>query len=313
VTSASDLPPPAEPDASPPLTERPAGRVVPVGNAPEGVVVDPVTGLVGVGLREPDRLALVDGRSGAVLRRVPLPGAPRHLALAAPGGPVLVPAERADSLVRVALPGGRVDATAIGRFPHDAAPAGGRVFASDERGGTVSVVAGDAVRRIRVAAQPGGVAAVDSGRAVAVVSVRERVLEVYDSDTLERIARAPAGAGPTHVAAGAGGLIYVIDTSGDGLLVFELRPELRLTRRLPLLGAPYGLAVDAIRSRIWVTLTATNELLELAAGARPHRLRRFPAVRQPNTVATDAESGRVFVAGRADGVLQLLEPPPLRR
>ncbi len=309
ATVVGDLPPAAEPAASPRLERRPAGRVVPVGNAPEGVAADPVTGFVAVGTREPDELALVEGASGEVKERVPLPGAPRHLSLADPGGPVLVPAERADVLTRVSLPAGRAASVDVGVFPHDAVAAGGTVFVGDERGNTISVVDRDRVRRIPVATQPGGLTVVDGDRVVAVVSVRERVVELYDTRTLERLGRAPAGAGPTHVVPGSEGRIYVVDTSGDGLLVFETRPELRLTRRVALLGAPYGLAVDPERGRLWVTLTATNEVVELAAGARPHVLRTLPSVRQPNTVAVNPGTGGAYVTGRADGVLQLLDPP----
>jgi DNA-binding beta-propeller fold protein YncE len=106
---------------------------------------------------------------------------------------------------------------------------------------------------------------------------------------------------------GRGGLIYVVDTTGDGLLVFELRPHLHLTRRLPILGAPYGIAADPVNQRLWVATTETNRLVELADGARPHRLRSFPAVRQPDTVAVDPERHRVYVTGRADGVLQIVD------
>jgi hypothetical protein len=310
VTFVGDLPPAAEPAGSPPLGERPAGRVVPVGHAPEGIVADPATGIVALGLRDPDQLALVDGETGRLVRRVDLPAAPRHLQLA--GASVLVPAEGADELIRVSLPEGTATAVGVGVFPHDATAAGGRIFVSDERGNTVSIVDGDRVRRIRVATQPGGIAPVDDGRAVAVVSVRERVLELYDAGTLERLGRVPAGVGPTHAVGGGQGRVYVVDTTGDALLVFETRPTLRLTRRVALLGKPYGLAVDPERGRLWTTLTRTNEVVELAAGRRPRVLRSFPAVRQPNTVAVDPRSGRVFVASRADGVLQLLDPPPLR-
>ena len=62
-----ELPPAAEPASSPPLTARPDGRLVPVGHKPEGAVADPETGLVAVGLRAPDELALVDGASGEVV------------------------------------------------------------------------------------------------------------------------------------------------------------------------------------------------------------------------------------------------------
>jgi DNA-binding beta-propeller fold protein YncE len=309
-TPREQLPRAAEPARSPPLTAAPAGRIVPVGPAPEGVVADRVTGVVAVGLRKANRLVLVDGATARIERRIRLPASPRHLALEAPGGPVLVPAERSDDLVRVSLPGGRLAATRVGDFPHDAtAAAGGRVFVGDERGHTVTVLRGNRrIGRIRAAWQPGGLATADDGRKVAVVSVRERVLEIYDARTLRPVGRVPAGVGPTHVVSDRGNLLYVADTAGDALLVFHLRPRLELTRRLYLAGAPYGLAIDPGRRRIWVTLTRSNRLIELVGGARPHFRRDHPAVRQPNTVAVDERTGRVYVTGLSDGVLQVLAP-----
>ena len=58
------------------------------------------------------------------------------------------------------------------------------------------------------------------------------------------------------------------------------------------------------RDRLWVTLTARNELSEIALGAEPRVLRTFPTVQQPNSVA--ATDGRVLVASRSDGTLQLI-------
>jgi streptogramin lyase len=147
-------------------------------------------------------------------------------------------------------------------------------------------------------------AMVDGGRKLAVLSPRRRVLEVYDAITRERLDVAPAGAGPTHVVAGEGGLAYVVDTAGDGLLVFETRGRLRIRRRYPLPGAPYAAVSDLRNGRLWVTLTARNQLVELATSARPHRLNLYPTVRQPNAVAVD-DAGRVFVHGNR---LQRLDP-----
>ncbi len=45
------------------------------------MVADPVSGLVEIALRQPNRLVLVDGRSGTVTRTVAVPGAARHLQL----------------------------------------------------------------------------------------------------------------------------------------------------------------------------------------------------------------------------------------
>ena len=306
--SSSRLPPAAEPAHSPPLERTPAGRVVAVGHKPEGLAFDAATGLLAVGLANPDRLALVDGATGRTVRRVRLPESPRHLTLAAPGGPVLVPAERADTIVEVALPRGRLRTTRAGRFPHDAARASGRLFVGDELGDTLSVVEkGRLLKKLPAPRQPGGVAATADARYIGVVGVRERALELFDTRTLDAAGKVSVGIGPTHLVGG-GGRFFVVDTRGNALLEVRLHP-LRVHRRTQLGGTPYGVAVDTERRRFWVTLTARNEVAELT----DHRvLRRFPTVRQPNSVAVDPRSGRVFVASRKDGTLQLFDPPPCR-
>jgi DNA-binding beta-propeller fold protein YncE len=304
--SSEELPPAAEPARSPAVAERPAGRVVRVGHKPEGIAVDPRTGLVAVGLKDPDRLALVDADSGRVVRRVPLPASPRHLQLGAPGGPVLVPAEKANALVEVSLPSGRRRVTRVGDTPHDAARARRRIFVADELGDTVSVVErGRRVRALDAPVQPGGVAATTDRRRVGVVGVSERALWVYDARSLRRVARLDVGVGPTHILAGVA-RFFVVDTRGDGLLEVRLGAKARIHRRTHLPGAPYGAALDRRRKRIWVTLTERNQVAELT----DHRLLRvFPSVRQPNSVAVDPRDGRVFVASRTDGTLQLIDPP----
>jgi len=161
----------------------------------------------------------------------------------------------------------------------------------------------------RVVTQPGGVTALDRGRLVAVVSVRERVLELYDARSLRRLQRVPAGVGPTHVACLDKGPCYVADTQGNALLVFSpaARGELRLRRRAYLPGGPYGLALDAPNRRLYVTLPGRNELVELPAHGRPHILRRWPTVRQPNTVAVDPGLRRAYVTGKTSGMVQVLD------
>jgi DNA-binding beta-propeller fold protein YncE len=303
--SSNGLAPAAEPARSPPLGREPAGRVVPVGHKPEGLAFDPGTGLLAVGLTDPDRLALVDGDTGRVMRRVRLPESARHLTLAAPSGPVLVPAERSYAIIEVSLPDGRLSSARVGRFPHDAARARGRIFVGDELGHTVSVVEdGRRIEALPAPRQPGGVAATADREHVGVVGVRERALEVFDARTLKSTGKVGVGIGPTHVVGG-GGRFFVVDTRGNALLEVRLDP-LRVHRRTHLGGAPYGIALDPERRRYWVTLTARNQVAELT----DHRvLRRFPTVRQPNSVAVDPSTGRVFVASRKGGTLQFFDPP----
>ncbi len=309
--AAQKKPPPApEPAEAPPLEEEPAGRIVEVGPAPEGVTVDPETGLVAVALRNPNELALVDGESGEVSQRVELPESARHLDLAAPGGPVLVPAEGADSLVQVGLPDGEIlDETPVGDFPHAAAAAKGRIFVVNEKASTVSIVEdGREVETVKTDLKPGSVAVTESGL-VGVVGVQGLTLEVFASDNLDSLGRVDAGEGPTHVKAGPENRFYVTDTRGDAVFVYGARPEPKQLDRVPLPGSPYGIAVDPRRDHLWVTLTARQQVVQFALeGDALREIARYPTVRQANTVAVDPASGRVFVTGKADGQLQILHP-----
>ena len=308
--SVQELPPPASAADAPPLETPPAGRVVEVGGSPEGVAVDPRTRRVAVGLHGVDQLALLDADTGQVRERVDLPAAPRHVATG-PDGDFLVPAHAADRLLRVRARDGRViSSQATGAGPHDAVAARDRIFVSDEGAGTLTVLRPDRPPGVvPVHAQPGGVAGVDGGSAIAIVSMRARSVELLDAGTLERIGRVPAGVGPTHIVSEPRwNRLYVTDTQAGALLVFVTRPELELVRRVYMPGGPYGITVDTRRQRLWVTMTETNEVAELPAHGRPHVLRTLPTVRQPNTVAVDESSGRLFVTGRHAGVVQLIDP-----
>jgi DNA-binding beta-propeller fold protein YncE len=297
----------AEPAESPALAEPPAGHAAGVGNEPEGIVWDARAGLLAVGLREPDELAFVEPRGLAIAAQVALPAAPRHLAYDPQSASVLVPAESANELV-AARPSGVVYTVKVGTHPHDAAALDGKVFVADEHSDAVSVVRGSrAPVTLPAPHQPGGIAAV-GGRFIALVAVSARVLQVYDARTLKALGSAPAGVGPSHIVA-AGDTAYVADTQGDRVLVFHIgaHPHLTATARAP--GTPYGLAIDPRRQRLWVTLTATNELAEFSLrGPRPRRVATYATVRQPNSVAVEPRSGDVFVAGRAEGMLQRIQP-----
>jgi DNA-binding beta-propeller fold protein YncE len=301
-----------EPATAAPLTVVPVGRVFSVPGTPEGLAVSAAHGLVAVGVRGPDGVVLVDLATGRQRRMVRLSGAPRHLQLAGAAGPVLVPAEGADRLYTIALPEGRVLAdVGVGRQPHDAAAAGDVIFVSDEFADTVSIVRGG--RRVAVVpapAQPGGVAASADGAVALVVGVRGRQVQAYAQDG-RSLGSAPAGVGPTHVRAGRGRLFYVADTQGGAVLVFEAGPGglRQVGEAATAAPAPYGLAVDVGRERLYVTLTGTNQVQSFrVSGQRLIAQRVYPAVRQPNDVAVDPVTGRVVVAGTADGVLQVIDP-----
>jgi DNA-binding beta-propeller fold protein YncE len=300
-----------EPATAPAVRAHPPGLLLSVGGQPEGIAVDHTTATVAVAVRDPAAIVLIRLRSLAVERRIPLDGAARHIALASAGGPLLVPAESTDRLYQLSLPHGRVlTQTTVGRQPHDAADAGGRVFVRDEFSDTVSVVAHDAlVQTLAAPTQPGGLAATPDGSTVVVVGVRARRIAAYRADG-QTLASLPAGVGPTHVVAGSHGQFYVADTQGDAVLVFASSGEtIHQVSRIRVGGAPYGLATDTQHDRLYVTTTASNQLLSFRIdGPRLIPDRRWPTPRQPNSVAADPATGRVYVAGAADGVIQVLAP-----
>ena len=302
-----ELPPGAQPARSPALQTTPAGRTVHVGTGPDGLTADAVAHELAVAVRDPDRLVLVDARTDRTKRTVALSGWPRHGGRDATPAVFVVPAETGSHALAI-TPRAGTAAEAVGDHQHDAAVVAGRTFVGDARSNTVAVLdGGRQTARFRVASAPGGLSGADADRALAVVSTRERVLELYDPHTLERVARASAGAGPTHVVSD-GDRLYVADTRGGALLLFHTRPKLTLARRVSLPGSPYGMAIDPIRHRLWITLTARNEVVALPAHGRSRVTLRLPTVRQPDTVAVDAALGVVAVGGRSGGVLQLIGP-----
>jgi hypothetical protein len=148
-------------------------------------------------------------------------------------------------------------------------------------------------RTVRTPLEPVGLA-LTRDRAY-VVGGRERALAAYARPALRELERVPAGVGPTNLLAGER-LVYVADTTGRSLLVFRTEPELALVHRTALPGAPWALAADRGRDRVWVTIPGRNRLLAFSATSRPERLQGFGTVARPAQVAVLAD-GDVLVTG----------------
>lgn len=295
----------AEPATAPPQTARPAGTVARVGALPEGIVYDPRTQLVAVAVRDPNRLQLLDPATLRVRRSVALPGSVRHMQLAAPGGPVLVPDETARRLLQIGLPSGAILAsTPVGKQPHDAYRIGDDVVVGNEFGHSLSIIRdGRVIRTVGGVRQPGGVVADGTNTAV-VVDVHNYTVSTFDLTTFTRTALIHVGKGPTHDAPIGGGRVLVTDTRGNAVIVVDVRP-LKQVGRLSLPGTPYGIAADPTTHTVWVTLTKTNEVVGLdVASSTPKVIARYRTVRQPNTVAVAPGSHTLWITGTHDGVVQ---------
>lgn len=303
----------AEPGAAPASAQAVPGRVLPLEGRPEGIVVTS-TGVAAVALRGPDRLALVDLASGKVTD-VPLPSSARHLSLASPTGPVVAPLERADEVVLVDPSTG----TLVERFrglsngPHDAAVhPSGVISVTDEHGSGLYVLdprSGD-VQRLDSSRQPGGVAPL--GELAVSIDVTGQGVRVFDVAQPQQVAQAQIGTRLTHAVALDRDRVAIADTDGDRLIVVAVTPQIEEIIELQVEGEPYGLAFDAERSRLYVTLTDRNEMLVYDTDRlEDGPLGTVPTVGQANTVAVQPGSGLVVVAGRAQGALQVLRPADL--
>lgn len=306
---ADDLPPPAEPQSAPAQTGRIPGRIVRVGTAPEGVVVDAATRTVVVAARKPNELVLLNADTGDIVNRVPLPGFVRHLQLAGAGGPVLVPVESANALVRVELPSGRaLPQVVTGTVPHDAAEAAnGTVFVANEHGGTVTVLRGEEIVRVFTdSVQPAGLAPV--GDVMGLIDVRKNDLTVYDTQNLSIVGSVAAGDGPTHLVADKHGRMIAADTRGNAVRVFAPLPTPHQIGYVAQQGGPYGIAYDPTRDLLWVASSGTNEAVGYDMSLpSPREVRRVATVQNPYTLGVDADTGRLFIAGVTGGVIQVVD------
>lgn len=292
----------AEPSVAPTSTAAPQGRTVDVGSAPEGIVHDPETGLVAVGVRNPDRLVLLDGSTLRIVKEIALQGHVRHLQLAGPGGPVLVPQEDANALEVVSLPDGQTRSYPTGNSPHDATAVTGGYVAGDEFGRSFTTVLDGRSKTYDEVDQPGGV--IGYGDVFALVDVYSHTVSTWNVDDGTKIAQLPGGDGPTHGVAVGDNKLVVTDTRGGALLTYSVSP-LKLLSTLPLPGGPYGIAADPTQPVVWVTLTAENQAVGFdVSGDTPKELERLSTVDQPDTIAVDGRD--VWVTGTRGGVVQAL-------
>ncbi|MGA8988028.1 YncE family protein [Aeromicrobium sp.] len=294
----------AEPGRAPAVSTPPAGDVVDVGALPQGIVYDDRTATLAVAVREPFRLLLLDPDTLAVRKSVALPGKVRHLQLATPGGPVLVPTESANAIVEVALPAGTTRTTKVQRQPHDAAAAAnGDLVVGNEFSGSISIVRnGMVLKTFDDLLQPGGV--ITSGSMAAIIDVKDYSLTTYDLDAMVRSGRVAAGQGPTHAVLVDDNRLAITDTRGDRVVMFSLDP-LRKIGSIRLSGNPYGIAVDPSSQTVWVTLTTKNKLVGLDMSTNsPAIIATYPTVAQADTVAVAPGSRTLWVTGTRDGTIQ---------
>ena len=157
--------------------------------------------------------------------------------------------------------------------------------------------------------QLGGVAAVDEYAAAA--DVQGNGIWIYSGPDQKLVAQGPLGTKLTHATSLGPDLAAFADTDGGAVYLERITPDISEVARIDAPGNPYGLAYDADRKLLLVTLTESNILrvVDVADPASPRIVADLPTVRQANSVAVDPRSGNVLVTGSdpgADSSLQII-------
>ncbi|WP_433274003.1 YncE family protein [Actinosynnema sp. CS-041913] len=285
---------PARPAVSPQQSQTPAGAVLPLADATAVAVVG---GRVAVAVAEPPSVLLYPLDTLASPLVVPLPGVAERLTPV--GDAVEAPVPGSGVVVTVRADGSTAERRVDGG-PVDVAVVDGRTVVARRDAKLVGV--DDKV--VTGVSSPDQVVAAGSG-AVVLDRPRSAVFDVeLDGPEGPRLgAGLRAGDGATTAVADRFGRVLVVDTRGGELMAFSVRP-LIMRQRFPVPGAPYGMAYDGTRDLVWITLTELNQVVAFdVAGGEPVERFRFATVRQPDAVAVDPGSGRVFVAsGNGQGM-----------
>jgi hypothetical protein len=296
----------AKPAVSPAQSVDLRGQVLPLTGPASALALDPSSATVAVAIDQPASVLLYALNDlTAAPRSVPLPGPAARLSVS--DGKVEAAVPGSNQLVEIALPAGTATPRHVDGGPSDTTSVGNRTLITQREAKKLSVLEGDQVKHtINGLTSPDQVLAVGD-HAVMLDRLRSAVFDVDpNSETLGAGLR--AGNGAVNAVTDRFGRVLVTDARDGELMAFSVNPVI-MRQRYPVPGTPYGLAYDSKRDLAWVTLTERNEVVGFAvAGGEPVEKYRFATVRQPNSVAVDPGSGRVFVASADQGGMQVIQP-----
>lgn len=292
---------PATPAAAPAPATAPTGTVALAGVSFGLLAADPGSGLLAA-VRD-TTLEVLDPATVTVARTVTLPGPAAALV---PGRAGEVLAATPGRIVRVELDSGAATEIPVDGDVRSVTPGPDGTLVAGTADGRVLTLGPDGV--VRAAA--GGLVSADAlaviGGEVAVLDRRQSLIAELDTGA-DRLGLAlRAGDGATKLLADDRQRVLVTDTEDGELQVYTTAP-LVLRQRFPVGSSPYALAYDARSDTVWVSCTASNEVVgfDLSTGI-PVEVDRHPTVRQPDALAVDARTGDLFVASAAgDGVQRI--------
>ncbi|MCP3802798.1 hypothetical protein NLX83_26335 [Allokutzneria sp. A3M-2-11 16] len=293
--------------AASPASSSPTGTVLPLDGPARVLALDTTTRTLAVAMDAKEiRLFSVDSPQSPP-RVVAVPDKVTALSPAGDGA-LFAAIPSANTLVRLDVRTGGTEKFTVEGAPSGATVVNGQTVVSLRNRNAVAVLDGGKVaREITGFFAPTAVLRGAENDALVLDSNRTALLEVNVAEG--RVASAlRAGDGATNAVTDRFGRALVIDTRGGELLAFSSSPFL-MKQRFPVPGTPYGIAYDAKRDLAWITLTERNEVVGFhVAGGEPVEKHRFRTVRQPDSVAVDPDSGKVFVASADREGIQVVQP-----
>lgn len=288
---------------SPERSAEPAGRVLEQRAEVTTMVASGST--LAVALAEPASVLLYDlDDPTARPRSVELPAPAEELTAA--DGELLASLPSAHRLARIALPSGEVRTVDVKGKPAGTAVRDGQTLVAVRDRKAIEVLDGDRVAETITGDLYSADDVLVAGDTTIVLDRLRTAVFTVDvaGGSIDEGLR--AGDGATNAVVDSYGRVLVADTRGDSLLAFGTDPLL-LRQRYPVPGGIYGIAYDAKRHVVWVTLTERNEVVGFdVRGGEPTEKFRLPTVRQPNSVTVDERTSRVVVGSAAGEGIQVI-------
>ncbi|NMD54235.1 MULTISPECIES: YncE family protein [Tsukamurella] len=114
------------------------------------------------------------------------------------------------------------------------------------------------------------------------------------------------GRGITNAAVDQYGRLFAVDTGKNQVIGYTIAP---LMERFlyPEAGSPWAVDYDGTDKLMWVTRTATNEVVGYALNTGiPEQRKLYPTVRQPNAIAVDPKTGTLYVQSATGAGIQAI-------
>lgn len=297
---------PAQPAVAPESTAPPAGSVTPAG-AGEGLAFDPVGRRLAAIVGNEVVLYSVDGGVRETAR-VATDGLPHQVVAKGPRGAGFLVATKSGVLEINGDKAGETQKVAgdvVSVSPYDKV--------NDDLVWAVAGTANGDVVLLRTGRDPktitGPVEAsrilVHDGDVVVVDRLQSSVSEV-DVAGGKQGKGLRVGRGITNATITPDGRVFAVDTGKNQIIGYTAAP---LMERFlyPESGSPWAVDFDATDKLMWVTRTASNEVVGYALNKGiPEQRKLYPTVRQPNAIAVDAKTGTLYVQSATGAGIQAI-------